>query len=84
MKISQREARRLRKRVEQLERDERDRRSAYVSSWPGGVNIDSFTIDEASFAKIDTARKLSHAVVVTTDNRLQLRFYALPLPAEKV
>lgn len=82
MTISQREARRLKRRVEQLERAECDRRSAYVSEWPGGVNIDSFSVDAASFAKIETARKLSHAVVVTTDHTSQLRFYALPLPAQ--
>lgn len=83
MRISQREARRLQTRVAQLERAEYERRSSFVSDWPGGVNIASLVIDPIVMAKISTARKLGHAVVVTDRNEREAMFYALPLPESK-
>lgn len=84
--ISQAEARRLKKRVEQLERDERNRRTRFATDYPGGVNIATQTFDAPeSFlpAVVSNSRKLGHAVVVVADGKV-LRFYALPHPETKV
>jgi hypothetical protein len=70
MKISQREARRLRKRVEQLEAEQIRLRSRWASDWgPGWVNIESLTLTPESFAKVRTARLLDHAVVILPSAR---------------
>lgn len=80
MKISQREARRLRKRVAELEEADRVRRSAWHSDWPGGVHLTGFVAHSDIVAQVKTARKLGHAVVVTnTGDNLQL--YACKLPS---
>jgi hypothetical protein len=81
MKISQREARRLKRRVEALEVAERSRRSAWVSEWPGGTEIARMTVDAWSYVPVSvrTARRLGHAVVVLADTEGVLRFMALPL-----
>lgn len=82
-RISQREARRLRKRVAELEGHEEHRRRAWGQEWFGGVNIVSATYpnsyDQVPTA-IRTARKLGHAVIVLGDDSGNLRFMALPLP----
>lgn len=83
MLITQREAKRLKKRVAQLERAEKDRRSAYVSEWPGGVNIASVAVGDAPAMAIRTARRLAHAVVCTVRENGEVLFYALPLPESK-
>lgn len=81
MKISQREARRLRRRVQQLETAEIKRRSAWSSEYPGGVNICNILYSQDDFhaVAIRTARKLGHAVVVV-ERSGELNFMALPLP----
>lgn len=82
MKISQKEARRLRKRVRELEQAERHRRRSWGQEWLGGVIVTSFqwpTTDQHVIA-IRTARKIGHAVVVTGDDNGMLRFVALPHP----
>ena len=83
-KITQTEARRLRRRVEQLERMERDRRRAYASNYPGGVNIAIYTYaDSTDFlpAVVHTSRKLGHAVICVVDDRT-IRYYAIPHPEQ--
>lgn len=79
MKISQREARRLRARVIELERMEAERRNSWHVSYPGGVNIVSINVTSDVMAAIKTARKLAHAVVATHEGDATIRFYALPL-----
>lgn len=79
-KISQREARRLRRRVEELEAVERRRRYTYVKDYPGGVNIAQLAYgSERDFlpAVVINSRKLGHAVIVINDGATLL-FYALP------
>ncbi len=76
--ISQREAKRLQKRVRELEAQEERRRCVWSSDWPGGVNIATLDPSGDLKARIEVARKLFHAVVVTQDGGL-LRFYALPI-----
>lgn len=65
MKISQREARRLRARVGQLEDTMRRQTNAWVSQYPG-VDIGSIDVPNWLFYSIHTAKKLGHAVVVST------------------
>lgn len=76
-KISQREARTLRRRVKQFELNEEQRRARWATAWPGGVNFHSFKIDRESQAAIGTARALGHAVVCVLDGEL-LKFHAMP------
>lgn len=78
-RISQREARRLRQRVEELERLEHQRRNAFVSDWPG-VNIATLMCADVA-SKVHVARLLEHAVCVQERNN-ELRFYAVPLRGE--
>jgi hypothetical protein len=81
MKISQREARRLQRRVEELEAQERRRRNAWLQDWPGGAHILTLNQpDELAGGGCLIARKLGHAVVVVpSDDLRELRLYALPL-----
>jgi hypothetical protein len=79
--ISQREARSLKKRVEELEAAEDRRRNAWTRDYPGGVNIATSTFtSSAEFlpAVVKNSRLLGHAVVVTSDGGT-LRYFALPL-----
>lgn len=78
MKISQREARRLRKRVADLERADSARRERWTQNYPGGTNIDTLTVSEVEWFIVRTARMLGHACVVIPGNMPQLLVYALP------
>jgi hypothetical protein len=79
-RISQREARRLRKRVEELERHFDAQRHAWSGDWPGGVNICTANFENlpSHLASINTARLLGHAVVAVVSGN-SVRFHALPL-----
>lgn len=82
--ISQVEARRLRKRVNQLEGVLAAQRLVYSKTWPSGIYIaqDASPSIEVHQA-IKTARILNHAVfVIPYDN--QLFFYADPIPSGKL
>jgi hypothetical protein len=73
--ISQREARRLHKRVEELERVLRTQRNNWAGDWiPGWVHIDSLSLAGEDWATVKTARKLGHAVIIvlSTDGRTAL------------
>lgn len=76
-KISQREARRLRKRVAKLEREKMLNASAWCREYIGGVNIDTITVHSTDWAIISTARKLGHAVVVLPGDNSSLLVYAV-------
>ena len=76
MIISQREARRLRKRVEELEQRDRARRKRWSSDYPGGVNFCTLTLAPESAARVQTAQVLDHAIVAKIDGT-SLRLYAL-------
>ena len=75
-KISQAEARRLRRRVSRLEQILFDQRAYWKNDWPGGVHLDTISINETEQAIIRTARKLQYAVVVTQVNDKQIELYA--------
>ena len=79
-KISQREARQLRKRVRELEQRERDRRAACRTDWPGGTHIRTIAA-ELTARDIEICRRLGHAVVAVNRGN-EVSFYALPLPEE--
>jgi hypothetical protein len=81
MRISQREARRLRKRVSELELAEDKRRRSWASEWPGGVEVASckWNRDDVVPVAIRTARRLGHGVVALENNDGLVRFVALQL-----
>lgn len=76
MIISQREARRLRKRVEELEHRERARRHRWSSDYPGGTNFCTVTLCDTAAAMVQTAQLLDHAIVARISGD-QLYLYAL-------
>lgn len=78
--ISQREARRFKKRVQELEYILANERRTWGVEYPGGVHIGSapYKKDESLNTAVMTARKLKHAVVAVADDTV-IRFYALPL-----
>lgn len=81
-KISQREARRLRKRVDELEEIIQKQHRSWSSSYPGGTHIATQPYNaETDFlpAIVKVSRQLGHAVVVVNDGP-KLMFYGLPLP----
>lgn len=81
MKISQREARGLRRRVKQLEEKEQARRRSWAMDYPGGTEIASGKYEQWNYlpVAIRTARKLGHAVICLADNEGNVRFVALDL-----
>lgn len=84
--ISQREARRLWKRVGELERQIQDQRKAWSQEYFGAREIGSATFAAESHepTAIRVARKLGHAVVVVGNDTQTIRFMALPHPDSKV
>lgn len=82
MKISQVEARRLKRRVEDLERIIRSQRDRYARLYPGGVNIAQHAYSAVTDflpAVVANSRALGHAVVVV-DQGSTLLYYAIPHP----
>jgi len=77
MKISQREARRLKKRVEELERIESSNNNRWSQDYVGGVHIGSsdFTSEPGNFSAVKTARALGHAVIAVPSGT-EIKFYA--------
>lgn len=82
-KISQREARRLRKRIAELEKQERDRGNAWCQDWPNGIRIGEVALSAESqlTGAILTARKLNHAVVASCNEQGRVTFHAMRLTA---
>lgn len=79
--ISQAMARQLRRRVDELEKEEEQRRRRWPAEWPGGTDIGRvmLTRDSALVGSLRTAHKLKHAVVGACDDTGTVIFYALPL-----
>lgn len=80
MKISQREAKRLRKRVDELERAIENQRATYSQEWFYAVQIGAEEMTRETATAIRTARRLRHAVVVVGDETDTIKFMALPSP----
>lgn len=79
MKISQREARRLRQQVRQLLDEREMQRRTWGRAYPGGAHLGAITAERGYLVgRIEAARMLGHAVVVTENNDGKLMFSALP------
>ena len=81
--ISQREARRLRQRVEALEQERASMRSRWGAEWPGGTHLWTANIDSHIAESIRTAQVLGFPCVVRVDADKRLRVYAVTLPGVK-
>lgn len=79
MKISQREARRLKKRVAELEDVERRRLNNWSREWPQGIHLCTLRLQPEHAAVLRTALKLKHFVVVKFDGEVDAMFYASQL-----
>ena len=79
MLISQREALRLKKRVDELETVLRNQRNAWAAEYVRGIHITTLAVTEAQGAAIFTARKLGHAVVLSRSTETAVLCHALPL-----
>ena len=77
--ISQREARRLRKRVADLENFIMITQNSYAREYPGGIHIGMFQFDSDDHraSAVYTARRLDHAVVVVADGNKRFNLYAI-------
>lgn len=83
-KISQLEARRLEKRVQELERREEGRFARWGSDYPNGTCVCTLKLDPNGrvCTAIKTSRMLRHAVVATAEEDGAVYFFALPSPKE--
>lgn len=79
-KISQREARQLRKEVAELKAVLRSQHIHWSKDYPGGVHLTTIGLSDVGAAKLLTAQRLSHALVARAENN-ELRIYALKYPA---
>jgi hypothetical protein len=80
VKISQREARRLRKRVAELEAIEAKRFGGWATSgYPGGIHLASRKIDTDGWLNgtMRTARRLGCVLVCTIDDAGEINYYAV-------
>lgn len=77
--ISQRQAREFRRRAKELE-DQLDRqRRRWSAEYVGGTPLGTLSYERDWFiGRIEAARMLGHAVVVTEEGDGKLKFYALP------
>lgn len=78
--ISQRDARKWKRRAEDLEALIQRQRSAYATSYPGGTHLGHVFWDSANHvaSAVHTAQRLGHAVVAVADGQLKFNLYALP------
>lgn len=82
-RISQRQAREWRRQLDDFEQREDWRANAWASEWPGGVHIGQAVMPDRLAGCIEAARKLGHAVVVTTAGGNAVNFYAISLQAKQ-
>lgn len=85
-RISQAEARRLKRRVAELVQAENQRRFGWAQSYPGGTHVGSFSLtDKPRLAgRIEGARMLQHAIVATIEgDGVTVNLFALPPAGEK-
>lgn len=78
-KISQREARRLLKRVAELEKQNEQNASAWARDYFGGVHMATIVVTDVSHAICRASRKLGHALVaLSSDNgKCEIGLYAV-------
>lgn len=75
-RISQREARKLRKELDRMREAERMRGIQWRSGYPGGVHVQNVTVSPEAAARLDTAARLDHALVAKIEGST-LRLYAM-------
>ena len=79
MKIGQREAHRLQKQVRELLGEREMQRRSWARAYPGGTHLGTLTVErDYLVGRIEAARMLGHAVVVTENDDGKLALYALP------
>jgi len=77
MKISQREAQRLKKRVQELETLHAGQRKRWGSENPGGVELGYVKLSRDWFmGRIEAARLLGHAIIIT-ESENHIHFFAV-------
>ncbi len=76
-KISQREARKMRKRLAELDQMERVRRNRWASDYPGGVHLTSLTVSDQAMAGRLAASNLFGAALVAKFDSGTLRIFAI-------
>ena len=77
MKITQREARRLKKRVAELEQIQAGQRSSWTRQYPGGVHLVNINVEGDSKGRLEGAQMLSHPLVAKLEGYV-VRIYAIP------
>jgi hypothetical protein len=82
MKISQREARRLRKENAQLKFEMDAQLSKWSSRWPSSTSIGSIQLadDSKMYGRIEASRMLNHAVVLIAEGNGRVACFACELP----
>lgn len=86
-RISQREARQLRKRVAELEHTFYLQRRVWAQEYTGGTHIGTVkfgNLESPIPVAVRTARKLKHAVVAIADDSGSIHLYALPHAKESI
>jgi len=77
MKISQREARRLKKRVQELELLHAQQHRLWGAEYPGGVSLGRLKLSrDWLMGRIEAARLLGHAIIITEAEN-EIHFYAM-------
>lgn len=79
--ISQREAHRIEKRVQELENERDKQRRRWSREYPGGTHLGFITRDRDWFnGRLEAAQALHHAIVCTVEDSGKINFYACELP----
>lgn len=79
-KISQHDARRLRKRVAEFEAQQSARLNRWASEWPSAKKIDTVRLSNTEWHIVRTARACGHAVVLVPRENDNVDVYACRLP----
>jgi hypothetical protein len=84
-KISQREARQLRKDLQSLVALHVAQANTWASEWPSSTSIGKLQVadDSKMYGRIEAARMLKHAVVAIAEGNGNIRFFACELPKGK-
>lgn len=79
MKISQREAQRMRKELRALHERDAARQRSWSSDYPGGVNIDTIAVNDCEWHIVMTAQKLGHFCIAraSQNGKTELLIYAV-------
>lgn len=83
-RISQREARALRRLVAGYDQRERERLDAWARQWPNGIHIATVEPNVEQRTAVKTARRLGCAIVCTLGNEGNLYLHAVRIDGSKV